>query len=84
MEWLFYSFWPWLALIAVVGIISATIGNAVDKSNKTKRYVADAANGGNYKKLAEESAGVNAKLLTRLDAVESRLAVIEKTLTDIP
>jgi hypothetical protein len=84
MEWLFYSIWPWLALVAVVGIISATIGNAVDKGNKTKRYVADAANGGNYKKLADDSAALNAKVLARLDTVEARLAAIEKTLTDIP
>jgi len=84
MEYLFYSLWFWIGLIAVVAIISGVITNAVNKSNETKRYVADAAHGGSYKKLAEESAAANARLLSTLSAVEGRLASIEKTLTDIP
>ncbi|MEP6479981.1 MAG: hypothetical protein ABJB03_11355 [Rhodoglobus sp.] len=80
----FYSLWFWLGLVAVTAVIAGVITNAVNKSNDTKRYVADAANGGDYKKVVEESATVNAKLLARLDAVETRLGSIEKTLTDIP
>jgi ABC-type protease/lipase transport system fused ATPase/permease subunit len=84
MEYLFYSLWFWLGLVAVVAIIAAVISNAVNKSNETKRYVADAANGGAFKKLAEDNAAVNAQVLAQLAAVEQRLTAIEKTLTDIP
>ena len=79
-----YSLWFWIGLIAALAIIAGVITNAVNKGNETKRYVADAANGGDYKKLADDSAAVNAKLLAELTAVEARLASIEKTLTDIP
>jgi ABC-type protease/lipase transport system fused ATPase/permease subunit len=84
MEYVFYSLWFWIALIAVVAIIAAVVTNAVNKSNETRRYVADAAHGGSYKKLAEDSATTNAEILSRLAAVEQRLGSIEKTLTDIP
>ncbi|MCU1412455.1 MAG: hypothetical protein JWR04_3162 [Rhodoglobus sp.] len=84
MEYWFYSFWFWIALVAVIAIIAGVITNAVNKGNETKRYVADAANGGAYKKLADDSAAVNAELLAKLGAVEQRLGSIEKTLTDIP
>ena len=84
MEYIFYSLWFWIALIAVVAIIAAVITNAVNKSNETKRYVADAAHGGSYKKLAEDSAATSTQILARLAAVEERLASIEKMLTDIP
>lgn len=84
MEYVVYSLWFWIGLIAALAIIAGVITNAVNKGNETKRYVADAANGGDYKKLADDSAAVNAKLLAELTAVEARLASIEKTLTDIP
>ena len=67
-----------------VGLQPLVLPNAVNKSNETKRYVADATNGGSFKKLAEDNAAVNAELLDRLGAVEHRLASIEKTLTDVP
>lgn len=84
MEYLFYSLWFWIGLIAVVAIIAGVITNVVNKGNETRRYVADAAQGGSYKKLAEESAATNTEILSRLAAVEARLGSIEKTLTDIP
>ena len=81
---IFYSFWFWLAVVIVAAIIAGSITSVVQTNARTKRHIADAAHGGDYKKLAEESATTNARLLKRLDAVESRLAAIEKTLTDIP
>ncbi len=81
---IFYSFWFWLAVVAVVGITAGVITNAVNKSAETRKYVADAESGGNYKKVAEESLALNAAVVARLDAVETRLAAIEKTLTEIP
>jgi hypothetical protein len=84
MEYVFASLWFWLGAVAVVAIIGGVITNVVTTSNKTRRYIADAANGGPYKKFAEESADVNRRLLARLDALDGRLASVEKTLTDIP
>ncbi|MBU1587095.1 MAG: hypothetical protein KKH51_04015 [Actinobacteria bacterium] len=84
MEYWFYSLWFWLGLVAIVAIVAGVITNAVNKGNETKRYVADAANGGDYKKLAEGAAATNTELLARLGAVEQRLGSIEKTLTEIP
>lgn len=84
MEYWFLSLWFWLGVVAVFAIVAGVITNAVNKNNETRRYVADSANGGNYKQLADDSAAVNAKLLARLDAMEARLGSIEKTLTDIP
>jgi len=84
MEYWFYSLWFWLGLVAIIAIVAGVITNAVNKGNETRRYVADAANGGDYKKLAEGAAATNAELLARLGAVEQRLGSIEKTLTDIP
>lgn len=81
---LFFSLWFWIGVIAVVGITAGVITNAVNKSAETRKYVADAESGGNYKKFAEDAAALNVKVIARLDAVDSRLAAIEKTLTDIP
>lgn len=84
MEYWFYSLWFWIGLVAIVAIVAGVITNAVNKGNETKRYVADAAHGGAYKKLAEETAAASSELLARLGAIEGRLESIEKTLTDIP
>ncbi|MBN9149993.1 MAG: hypothetical protein KF692_06145 [Cryobacterium sp.] len=81
---IFYNFWFWIAVVAVVGITAGVITNAVNKSAETRKYVADAQSGGNYKKVAEDFAALNTTVIARLDAVESRLAAIEKTLTEIP
>lgn len=84
MEYVFGSLWFWIGAVAVVAIIAGAVNHAVTTTNKTKRYVADAANGGPYKQLAEESAAVQRQVLARLDALDGRLATVEKTLTDIP
>ena len=84
MEYVFGSLWFWIGAVAVVAIIAGAVNHAVTTTNKTKRYVADAANGGPYKQLAEESAAVQRQVLARLDALDGRIATVEKTLTDIP
>ncbi len=81
---IFYSLWFWIGGVAVIGIIAGVITNAVNKSAETRKYIADAESGGNYKKVAEDSAAVSAKVVSRLDAIEARLAAIEKTLNEIP
>ncbi|MBH0023741.1 hypothetical protein [Salinibacterium sp. SWN248] len=81
---IFYSLWFWIAIIAVTGIIAGVITNAVNKRAETAKYVADAHAGGDYRALAEQTLEANQVLIQRLDAVEQRLAGVEKTLTDIP
>lgn len=81
---IFWSLWFWIGTVAVVGIIAGVITNGINKSSETRKYVADAQSGGNYKKLADDAAALNTKVVARLEAVETRLAAIEKTLTEIP
>lgn len=83
MEW-YWNFYLWLAVVAIVGIIAAVIVKVVNRNAQAREHVADAANGGNYKLLAERADESAAQLLARLDAIEGRLTAIEKTLTDIP
>ncbi|MBH0129421.1 hypothetical protein [Salinibacterium sp. NK8237] len=81
---IFYTLWFWIAIIAVTGIIAGVITNAVNKKAEAAKYVADAQAGGDYRALAEQTLEANQMLIQRLDAVEQRLAGVEKTLTDIP
>lgn len=81
---IFYTLWFWLATVAVVGIIAGVITNAVNKKAETAKHVADAQAGGDYRALAEQTLEANQVLIQRLDAIEQRLAGVEKTLTDIP
>lgn len=81
---IFYSLWFWLGIVAVVGIIAGVITNAVNKSAETRKYIADSPSAGEHKKLVEDAVALNAKVVERLDAMDSRLSAIEKTLTDIP
>ncbi|MGV8857541.1 hypothetical protein [Rhodoglobus sp.] len=81
---IFFSLWFWIGVIAITGIIAGVITNAVNKKAETAKHVADAQAGGDYRALVEQTLETNRSLLERLDAVESRLAGVEKTLTDIP
>lgn len=80
---IFWNIFFWLSLVAVVAIIAWAITNVVNRQAQAREYIADANNGGNYKKLADRSDTTNAELLEKLNAFDSRLATIEKTLTDI-
>jgi hypothetical protein len=84
MEYVLGSLWFWLGAVAVVAILAGTTTSIIYGANETKRKLAEAANGGDYKKLADESAAVQRQVLARLDALDGRLATVEKTLTDIP
>lgn len=81
---IFYSFWFWIALIAVFGIAAGVITNAVDKSSKTNIRVAELQAGADYKAVADEAAAANTRVTAQLSAIEARLAAIEKSLNDIP
>ena len=84
MEYVFGSIWFWFGSVAVVAIVGGIVSSYLTNQQKTKRALAVAASGGDYKKFAEESAAVQRQLLARLDAIDGRLAAVEKTLTDIP
>lgn len=66
---------PWFGWIAIVGIIAGVIIT-----------VAKTFAGRNTKlvEALEQNSVINEKLITRLDAIDSRLGEVEKTLTDIP
>ncbi|WP_219948129.1 hypothetical protein [Salinibacterium sp. M195] len=81
---IFYSLWFWIGIISVVGIIAGVIIHALDKKAEMAKHGADTQAGGDYRALAEQTLEANKALILRLDAVESRLAAVEKTLTDIP
>jgi hypothetical protein len=81
---IFWNIFFWLTIVAVVGIVAAVILKVVNKNAETRKYLADAQYGGNYRAIAEASASTNAAVLARLTEVETRLGAIEKTLTDIP
>ena len=84
MEYVFGSLWFWLGAVAVVGIVGGVLTTAITRSNETKRHLADAAHGGDYKRLAEDVARRQQRVSEQLDELDDRLARIEKTLTDIP
>lgn len=84
MEYVLGSLWFWLGAVAVVGIVGGVLTTAITRSNETRRHLADAANGGDYQRLAEEFARRQQRVSEQLDELDDRLARIEKTLTDIP
>ena len=84
MEYVFGSMWFWFGAVAVVAIVGGVVSSYLTNQQKTKRALAVAAQGGDYRKFAEENAELQRRLLERLDALDSRLAAVEKTLTDIP
>lgn len=70
---------PWYAWIAIVGIVAlsiTTLSATFAGSRKEERQALTAALQANT--VAQEDSAA------RLEAIEQRLATIEKTLTDIP
>lgn len=81
---IFWNIFFWIALVAVVAIISGVVVRVVTRMAQAREYIADAYNGVHYKALAERTETLNADVLERLGSVDGRLATIEKTLTNIP
>ncbi|MBU1587560.1 MAG: hypothetical protein KKH51_06395 [Actinobacteria bacterium] len=84
MEYVLGSLWFWIGIIALVAVVGGIITSVIAKSNETKRYVADAANGGAYKQLADDTSRQLKLISEQLYELDDRLARVEKTLTDIP
>ncbi|HEY0258283.1 MAG TPA: hypothetical protein VGC18_00395 [Lacisediminihabitans sp.] len=74
----------WLAIVVIVAILANTVRRVVGKSLETRRYVADAGQGGHYKALAEEATALNRHVAVQLDDLNARLAAIEKAIADLP
>ena len=72
-EFLYYI--PWFVWIVIFGIIAGVIITAIQTFGKRNDKLA---------KALEQNTLVNEKLIERLDAIDGRLGVVEKTLTDIP
>ena len=67
---------PWFAWIAIAGIIvwgAVVIVGAVKNTSKNE----------GLQKALEDNAATNRALLAKLEAIDTRLGVVEKTLTDI-
>ena len=66
---------PWFVWIVIFGILAGVIITAIQTFGKRNDKLA---------KALEQNTLVNEKLIERLDAIDGRLGVVEKTLTDIP
>lgn len=64
---------PWFVWIVLAGIAFAAVVSVVDTWGKTRRKVAEAA-----------AAPSRVEVLERLDAIDRRLAAIERSLDEIP
>lgn len=66
---------PWFAWIAIAGIFAwVIVTSATTFAGRHK----------NLDKVIEQNTAVNEKLMERLEAIDSRLGAVEKTLNDIP
>ncbi|MGX1792515.1 hypothetical protein ACWIDW_06175 [Microbacterium sp. NPDC055312] len=66
---------PWFGWIVIVAIAAGVIITVTNSIVGRKSELTEAL---------RQSAAVNEKLLARLDAIDDRLASVEKTLSDIP
>jgi len=70
-------------LIPIVAILAWGAHGVVREIYKGKARVAEAGRGDAQQAL-DEGVAINKQVLTKLDALETRLASVEKTLNDIP
>jgi len=70
-------------LIPIVAILAWGAHGVVREIYKGKARVAEAGRGDTRQAL-DEGVAINKQVLAKLDALETRLASVEKTLNDIP
>lgn len=68
---------PWFAWIAIVGIVCGFVTNIVVARGKNE---AD----GELRLQLEQNVELNRQLLMRLESLDSRVAGVEKTLSEVP
>lgn len=79
---MFYGISPFfIVLVAIVGYFTYRI---VDVHYRSKRDLSASAGGADLKRLVEDNTAANKQVLAKLDALEARVAGVEKTLNDIP
>lgn len=72
-------------LIPIVALVAWGVQRAIKASYEGKARVAEAGDGENKLALAlDDNAAINRQVLAKLERMETRLATVEKTLTDIP
>lgn len=70
-----FFYMPWFGWIIILAIIVGGIISIVDSHSRKDKVTA---------RLVEQNAELNEKVVARLEAVDSRLESLEKTLTDLP
>jgi len=74
-----------ILLIPIVAIVGGVVYSILNDRNRTKRKIAEAETPSDeYVKLLHGTADANQQLLEQLARIETRIATIEKTLTEIP
>jgi len=71
---------PWYAYVAIIGVI----GWAVMVIVGARGYGRSKGGAAKANEVMEQNIATNKAVLAKLDTIETRLAVVEKTLTDIP
>jgi type II secretory pathway pseudopilin PulG len=74
----------WLACIAIIGIIAGVTLEIVRASLRSREKQAEAAGLDDLRSALEQSTMSNRLVAGSLDSLETRVAALEKTLTDIP
>ena len=75
---------PWFAWIAIAGIVSYAAYEIVSAVLKSKAEATEVGGAAELRKIVEDNSAMNRELLGKLSSLDSRLASVEKTFTDIP
>ena len=75
---------PWFAWIAIVGIIAGVTSSVVSAVLRSREKQTEFAGAADLRALVEQSTASNQAVLDGLALLDTRLASIERTLTDIP
>jgi len=75
---------PWFAWIAIAGIIGGITYQIVVATQNAKTRRVELSSSTELREVVERNTAVSTELLGKLSSLDARLAVVEKTLTDIP
>jgi len=75
---------PWFAWIAIVAIVCGVTVEIVKLALRSREKRAELSGGSELRGILEQSNASNQRVAEKLDGLETRLAAMEKTLTDIP
>ena len=75
---------PWFAWIVIVAIVCGVTVEIVKLALRSREKRAEFSGGSELRGILEQSNASNQRVAEKLDGLETRLAAMEKTLTDIP